>query len=55
MLKIVTFNIRCQPYLDGINAFIHRAGYIFDKIQKENSDVICFQEVVPFQLDMLKK
>ncbi|MBQ7236146.1 MAG: endonuclease/exonuclease/phosphatase family protein [Clostridia bacterium] len=55
MLKIVTFNIRCQPYLDGINAFIHRAGYIFDKIQKENPDVICFQEVVPFQLDMLKK
>ena len=55
MLKIVTFNIRCQPYLDGINAFIHRIGYVADKIQKEKPDVICFQEVVPYELDMLKK
>lgn len=55
MLKIVSFNIRCQPYLDGINAFIHRAGYVADKIEKETPDVICFQEVVPYELDVLKK
>ena len=54
-MKFVTFNIRCQPYLDGINAFIHRAGMIYDKIQKETPDVVCFQEVVPFQLEFLQK
>ena len=53
-MKFVTFNIRCQPYLDGINAFIHRAGMIYDKIQKETPDVVCFQEVVPFQLEFLQ-
>jgi len=55
MLKIVTFNIRCQPYIDGINAFIHRAGYVADKIVKEKPDVICFQEMVPYELDVLEK
>ena len=55
MLKIVTFNIRCMPYQDGANAFIHRAGYVADKIAKEKPDVICFQEMVPYELDMLKK
>ena len=39
-MKFVTFNIRCQPYLDGINAFIHRAGMIYDKIQKETPDTL---------------
>lgn len=55
MYKIVSFNIRCQPYIDGINAFIHRAGYVADKIYKEQPDVICFQEMVPYELSMLEK
>lgn len=55
MLNIVSFNIRCQPYIDGINAFIHRAGYVADKILTEKPDVICFQEIVPYELDVLEK
>ncbi len=43
-LKIVTFNLRCPWMDDGINAFIHRAGRILDKIDCELPDVICFQE-----------
>lgn len=55
MYKIVTFNLRCLPYGDGINAFIHRAGYVADKIYKEQPDAVCFQEVVPYELSMLEK
>lgn len=44
-IKIVSFNIRCLYYGDGVNSFIHRAGMILDKIKKEKPDIICFQEV----------
>ena len=44
-MKITTFNIRCKFDTDGINSFVHRAGFIFHKIQKEKPDVIAFQEV----------
>ncbi|MGN1059111.1 MAG: endonuclease/exonuclease/phosphatase family protein [Clostridia bacterium] len=45
-LKLVTYNMRC-PYdtYDGVNAFIHRAGMMLDKIRAEQPHVICFQEV----------
>lgn len=55
-MKIVTFNIRCVwKGSDGINDFIHRAGFIYDKIQNEKPDVIAFQEIVIPQLELLKK
>ena len=45
-MKLVSFNIRYiysgEP--DGINAFVHRAGLILDKIDREKPDIICFQE-----------
>lgn len=45
-LKIVTFNLRTlYSTYDGVNAFIHRVGLIFDKIKEEAPHVICFQEV----------
>ena len=45
-MKILSFNIRC-PWkgMDGINDFIHRAGFIYDKIKSQKPDVIAFQEV----------
>lgn len=44
-LKIVTFNLRGSWQGDGINAFVHRAGGILDKLDREEPDVVCFQEV----------
>ena len=55
-MKIVTWNLRCvYDHCDGINNFIHRAGFIYDKIMKEKPSVIAFQEVVEKSLEMLKK
>lgn len=53
-LKITTFNIRCVYRGDGVNAFIHRAGLIWDTVQTEKPDVIGFQEVTPSILNLLK-
>ena len=39
-IKIVSFNLRSQYTGDGINAFIHRAGMIYDKIKKEAPDTV---------------
>lgn len=46
-LKVVTFNSKCtySEEEDGINFFFHRIGLFVDKINKENPDVICFQEI----------
>ncbi|MBQ3114670.1 MAG: endonuclease/exonuclease/phosphatase family protein [Clostridia bacterium] len=55
-LKIVTFNIRA-PYdaVDGINAFVHRAGLILETIDEEKPDIICFQEMSAKIRPFLKK
>lgn len=47
MMKIVTFNIRCDYGQDGNNDFVYRKDFIKEKIEKESPDVICFQEVLP--------
>ena len=45
-MKVLSFNARCpwKDY-DGINDFIHRAGFIYDKVRAEKPDVIAFQEI----------
>ncbi len=45
MLKIVTFNLRSAWIGDGPNSLPHRLGSILDKIDVEQPDVVCFQEV----------
>lgn len=41
--SIVTFNIRyVYDDIDEINNFIHRAGFIYDKIGNEKPDIIGF-------------
>lgn len=54
-VKIVTFNLRSQYTGDGINAFIHRAGLIYEKIKHENPDIIAFQEVIEPHFELLPK
>ena len=44
--KIATFNIRCPWGDDGINSLPHRLGAILDKLDREQPDVVCFQEVI---------
>lgn len=45
-MKVVTFNVRYiysgEP--DRENDFLHRAGLILDKIDRESPDIVCFQE-----------
>ena len=53
-IKIVTYNLRSVWKGDGINGFIHRAGMIFDKINKELPDIIAFQEAIPEHVNFLK-
>ncbi len=57
-MKIVTFNLRShwKSEVDGINSFIHRAGLIYEKIEKERPDIIAFQEAVTeTHLPLIKK
>ena len=44
-MKFVTFNIRTEAACDGVNRFFFRRGFILDKIEKEQPDVIGFQEM----------
>lgn len=54
-LKIVTFNLRGSWQGDGINAFVHRAGGILHKLDLEEPDVVCFQEVSEQINDFLRR
>lgn len=44
-LKFMTFNIRVAAGCDGINMFFNRAHRVVEVIEKEQPDVIGFQEV----------
>ena len=56
-VKIVTYNLRCVWLWtkEGINNFAFRAGLVYEKIKRENPDIIAFQEVVSTHLDVLQK
>lgn len=55
MLKLVTFNIRCDYGMDGANNFEYRKDLILKKILVEQPDVLCFQEVLPHVADWLRE
>lgn len=55
MLKLVTFNIRCDYDQDGENSFRYRKPLIIKKLEKERPDIICFQEVLPHVAVWLKQ
>ncbi|MBQ8408303.1 MAG: endonuclease/exonuclease/phosphatase family protein [Clostridia bacterium] len=44
-LKVMTFNIRVEASIDGINYLDNRRGRILDTIAQEKPDLIGFQEV----------
>ncbi|SHO44318.1 endonuclease/exonuclease/phosphatase family protein [Anaerocolumna xylanovorans] len=46
-MQIVTFNIRCDYGQDGANNFKFRKDLILKKINSEQPDILCFQEVLP--------
>ena len=53
---IVSYNIRTiYDGCDGINNFIHRAGFVNDKIVTEKPDIIGFQEIKQQHKDLLDK
>lgn len=54
MLKITTFNIRCDCRLDGENNFEYRKPFILEKLERARPDIICFQEVLPHVACWLK-
>lgn len=54
-VKIVSFNLRGVWKGDGINAFIFRAGMVYDKIMQEMPDVLAFQETAIDHLELLKR
>jgi len=53
-MKLVTFNIRCDYGQDEANNFCYRKPFILEKIQNEDPDIICFQEVLPHVAIWLK-
>ncbi len=52
-VKIVSFNVRCL--WDSEDGFVSRMGLIYDKIEKEQPDVVAFQEITPVILRALKQ
>lgn len=54
-MKFVTFNIRYDCGTDGDNNFCYRKPFIIQKLEAEQPDIICFQEVMPHVADWLKR
>lgn len=54
-MQVVTFNIRCDYGQDGPNNFEFRKDLILKKIQAEQPDILCFQEVLPHVSGWLKE
>ncbi len=53
-MKIVTFNIRTSDKdstFDGSNSFCYRESLIRKELKKEQPDILCFQEMRPYQAD----
>ncbi len=54
-LKIVTYNLRNVWWGDGANGFAHRAGFMYTVMEKEQPDIVAFQEVLDSQLKYLER
>lgn len=54
-MQVVTFNIRCDHGQDGLHNFEYRKDLIVRKIQEEQPEILCFQEVLPHVSQWLKE
>lgn len=54
-MRIVSYNLRCDVKIDGVNSFTNRKGLVIDTIDREAPDVIGFQEVRPEMNAFLRK
>ena len=55
MLKVMTFNLRTDSEIDGINRFFPRSGRVLEAIRNENPDLIGFQEATGPMREFLYK
>lgn len=55
MLKVMTFNLRIRVIADGKNYFDNRREKIRETIERENPDLIGFQEANDFMADWLER
>lgn len=53
-IKVMSFNMRCNVASDGANCFDCRRNKILDVLNRENPDVIGFQEITPDMLIWLE-
>lgn len=54
-MRVVTYNLRCDVAVDGVNRFSSRRGLVIDKIETEKPEIIGFQEVTPAMNTYLRK
>lgn len=54
-IKVMTYNIRLDHTVDGINQWPLRKEKVFQLILNETPDVLCIQEGLPHQVKELKK
>ena len=54
-MKIVSFNLRSNLKVDGINNYRHRMGFIYEKLSQEKPEIVAFQEMGAFHLETLQK
>ncbi|MBQ8213467.1 MAG: endonuclease/exonuclease/phosphatase family protein [Clostridia bacterium] len=55
MLKVMTFNLRTDSEIDGINRFFLRSDRVLEAIRNEDPDVIGFQEAAGPMREFLYK
>ena len=53
-IKVMSFNMRCNVATDGVNRFDCRRDKILEVLNRENPDVIGFQEITPDMLVWLE-
>ena len=54
-IKVMSFNLRMDTEYDGINRFRNRIDRVMEVIEKENPDVIGFQEVTDYMRGVMRE
>lgn len=54
-IKVMTFNIRVDTFIDFFNGWSHRKNIVFDTLADYAADVICLQEALPNQVQDIQR